>query len=583
MAYHPISHRSPRNRYPCNKIIGMLQRLAGWASAAWLVLPLAVAAQGQPSKPLIRVGGDNNYPPYEFLDETGEPTGYNVELTRAIAEVMGLRVEIRLDDWSKIRHQLDSGRIDIVQGMVERPERSDRYAFSAPHSMVTASLFARRGDPAVDGIDALSGHSVLVQRDGSIDDALSANHPDIKLIPVATHGEALRALAAGRHDYALVSNLPGLYLSKELGLSNLVPIDLSYPAQKYTYAVVKGNEALLAQFSEGLAILKNTGRQQALYDKWLGALAPHKPDWALFGYLAAGILLPVALALLVILAWNRTLKRQVDRRTAQLAEQHHQLLQADKMASLGVLVSGVGHEINNPNGLLLLNLPVIRDAFQDIEPILEAHFHEQGDFPVGGLSYSRMREELPAMLEETLGSARRIKRIVEDLRDFAREGRSDRRERVNLNEVAGTAIRLLDNTIGKSTHAFRFDPEERLPITLGNRQRIEQVIINLILNACQALSSPQQAVSVTTRSDLQRNLLSVSVRDQGGGIAAEHLSRLTDPFFTTKRQCGGTGLGLSVSAQIVRDHGGQLDFHSQPDQGTEVVLTLPLVNPSEKT
>jgi len=579
MAYQPTSHRSP-----FTKAAGLLRRLPGWICAAWLLLllPLAVAAQGQPKQPLIRVGGDNDYPPYEFLDESGEPTGYNVELTRAIAEVMGLRVEIRLDDWSEIRRQLDEGRIDIVQGMVERPERSNDYSFSAPHAMVSSSLFARRGDPVVDGIDELSGHTVLVQRNGSMYDALSANYPDIKLIPVATHGEALRALAAGRYDYALVSNLPGLYLSKELGLSNLVPINLSYPAQKYTYAVTKGNEALLAQFSEGLAILKNTGRQQALYDKWLGVAVPNKPDWRLFGYLAGGILLPVALALLVILIWNRTLKQQVDRRTAQLKEQHRQLLQADKMASLGVLVSGVGHEINNPNGLILLNLPVIRDAYQDIEPILEEHYRNQGDFPVGGLDYSRMRDELPAMLEETLGSARRIKRIVEDLRDFAREGRCEISERVNLNEVVGAAIRLLDNTIGKSTKAFRFEPEERLPITLGNRQRIEQVIINLILNACQALTSPEQAVSVTTRSDLQRNTLMVSVRDEGVGIDAEHLGRLTDPFFTTKRESGGTGLGLSVTAQIVRDHGGQLEFHSQPGRGTEVVLTLPLVDPSEK-
>ncbi len=115
-----------------------------------------------------------------------------------------------------------------------------------------------------------------------------------------------------------------------------------------------------------------------------------------------------------------------------------------------------------------------------------------------------------------------------------------------------------------------------MPPILGNAQRIEQVLINLILNACQALTSQDQGIFVSTRFDSVLQRVIVVVRDQGCGIAPEHLSHLTDPFFTTKRETGGTGLGLSVSATIVQQHGGTLDFYSIPGEGTTVTLALPV-------
>lgn len=524
----------------------------------------------------IIVGGDHNYPPYEFLDEEGNPAGYNVELSRAIAEVMGMEVEIRLGPWSEMRQALEHGTVDVLEGMVYSPERSKTFEFSPPHIFIHESVFARRGAAPVTSLADLRGKEVIVQRGGITHDYLLEQQVEARLILVDTHAAALRMLASGKHDYAVVGNLPGLYLGRELGLSNIVPVGKLFGGQQYTFAVRKGDAELLAMFSEGLAILKNTGKHRKIYDKWLGPLEPSGIAWKKLIPLLGGTFGVLLLILSGIVIWNRSLKREVARRTNELQLHQQQLIQADKMASIGILVSGMAHEINNPNSVALLNLPIVLEAYEDCAEILEGHYREYGDFPMAGLEYSRMREELPYLLSETLGGAKRIKRIVEDLKDFARQGNSSLDEIIDLNQVIHAALRLVDNSIRKATNRFEQSYADGLPAIRGNAQRIEQVIINLILNACQALNNPDQAIRIATRLSPGKKSVLIEICDEGDGIAPEHLSHLTDPFFTTKRETGGTGLGLSVSATIVQQHGGTLLFASTPGEGTTATLSLPL-------
>jgi len=236
----------------------------------------------------------------------------------------------------------------------------------------------------------------------------------------------------------------------------------------------------------------------------------------------------------------------------------------------------VAHEINNPNGLILLNMPILREVYQDAEEVLEERFQGKGDFTLGGLPYSRMRNEVPHLLEEMQDSANRIKRIVEELKDFARQDTSAAVEAVDLNAVAQAAVRLVDSTLRASTTRFAARYAAPLPPISGNAQRIEQVVINLLLNACQALADMEQGISLATSFDHTAGTVTLTLVDEGLGIAPEHVPHLTDPFFTTKRESGGTGLGLSVSAAIVKEHNGVLAFDSTPGSGTTVTLTLPV-------
>lgn len=539
----------------------------------------------------VIVGGNWAYPPYEFLDDSGKPAGYNVDLTRAIADVMGMKVEFRFDDWSKLRTDLPLGKIDILQGVSFSEERVHTLDFSPPHTIVHHAIFARRGTPTVRSLEGLRGKKVIVFQDGIMHDTLRRLGLGTDLVVTRSPADALRLLASGKCDYAVVASLPGMFLIRELHLSNLVPVTKNIAAQKYCYGVRKGNTELITRFSEGLAILQQTGQYQAIYDKWLGVNEQPRLTRERAMRYGALVLLPLLATLVATGVWSRTLHRRVEERTVELAQEvaernraleelrlhQDRLIQADKMATLGVLVAGVAHEVNNPNGLILLNLPILRDVYDDALETLEARYREQGDFLLGGLSYTRMRHEVPHMLEDMSEGAARIKRIVEDLKDYARNDPATRKEPFDLNAVVQAAVRLVDTSVRKATHRFSSSFAERLPLLSGNARRIEQVVVNLLINACQALPSPEHGIFVATSYDAVLGEVRLAIRDEGVGIPPEFMNRLTDPFFTTKRESGGTGLGLSISAGIVKEHGGSLGFDSPPGCGTTATLTLPII------
>ncbi|MCA1944636.1 MAG: transporter substrate-binding domain-containing protein [Desulfovibrio sp.] len=531
-------------------------------------------------RPVI-IGGDRDYPPYEFLDKDGLPAGFNVDISRAVAEAMGLKVEFRLGTWSDMRTGLMEGTIDILQGMSYSDERSQQVDF-APHTIVNHAIFGRRGFAPVATLDDLAGKQVIIHRSGIMHDTLAGKGFGKDLILTDTPADGLRLLASGQGDYAVVAMLPGIYIIREHKLDNIQTVARTVFTVRYGYAVKKGNEALLARFSEGLAILRETGRYQAIHDKWLGVLESRRMPWETVAVAVAAVVTPLLLLLMGSMVWTRSLRRQVAQRTEslskaleELSHNQRQLVQADKMAALGILVSGVAHEINNPNGLILLNIPILRKAQADAARLLDERFEAEGDFTLGGIPYSRMRQELPRMLEEMQEGALRIKRIVHDLKDFARMEEDASRTLVDVNDASAKAVRLVEPTIRKCTDHFSTRYEADLPPVWGHSQRLEQVIINLVLNACQALPDKGRGMEITTRYDPATRTVHLCVRDQGVGILPEHLPHLTDPFFTTKRETGGTGLGLSVSAGILKEYGGMLTFESLPGHGTTACIQLP--------
>lgn len=256
-------------------------------------------------------------------------------------------------------------------------------------------------------------------------------------------------------------------------------------------------------------------------------------------------------------------------------KQQQHLLHADKMISLGLLVSGVAHEINNPNSIALLNIPILSRSWKSVIPILDEFYEENGEFAVAGIEYSEMRNQLPRICQELDESAMRIKQIVVDLKDYARQETSGQMSPVDISEVVQSGVRLTTNSIQKSTNRFITNYASESLMVLANRQRLTQVVINLIQNSCEALEQTNLSLTLSTRYNKEVDGVEISIRDEGTGIAPEDLKQVTDPFFTTKRSIGGTGLGLSVSAGIVKEHNGAMDFYSELGVGTEVVVVIP--------
>ncbi len=551
------------------------------------LLPLFPAiADPLPQRPIV-IGFDPDLPPYEYTDFDGQAKGLNIDLGKTIGAAMGVDVIFVNAPWQKLRHMLATSQIDILAGPYNKDWDSE-FDFAPPHAQLYESLWTRK-DATLSSLDALAGKQVAVVRHGIMQEYLS-QHPElhINIVLVDSLEDALRLLAIGQCEAALGATLSGEYLLGRLQVTNVRIAAKPLLTLEYGFSVKKGNTKMLALVSEGLALAKLSGSYKQIYNKWIGLL-PTDTGIATKRVIKIGawLLGSFAFILSLILLWTWTLKRQVRMRTAalkmevaererameQLKKHQQQLIQADKMSSLGVLVSGVAHEINNPNALVLLNLPQLQRAWTDIAPLLENHYGLQGDFSVGRIPYSQMRDDIPDMLQEMYDSSSRIKHIVENLRNFSQRNDTPPMTGINLNLVAESAIQLLANPIKKATAHFRLELVKELPRVKGNQQRLEQIVINLLINACQALENPSQAL--TLRSDFSATEVWLEVEDCGCGIKPEFLSQLSDPFFTTRREAGGTGLGLSISSTIAKEHDGRLEFNSEPGLGTRARLILP--------
>ena len=289
---------------------------------AALLTVRAVAAQGQPDRePQIVVGTAADYPPYSYRDENGERAGFNPALTRALAKTMGMNVRIRIGQWPDIRKALETGEIDAISGMYYSKERDKLVDFSPPYTIVYHAIFALRSGPKVTSLEQLRGRKIIVVRGDIMHDYVIENGLSDSPALVDNLTDALRLLASGQHDCVLTAKLPGLYWAKKLKLPNIVVVGPPFHPAKYCYAVKEGNAALLARFTEGLAMLQQTGQYHRIYEESLGAFEPERISArAVLKYVAL-VAAPLLLILAAAVVWTWTLRRQVARRTRELREE----------------------------------------------------------------------------------------------------------------------------------------------------------------------------------------------------------------------------------------------------------------------
>jgi PAS domain S-box-containing protein len=268
---------------------------------------------------IITVGGDHNYPPFEYLDDTGEPTGFNVELIKAIAQEMGLTIEIKLGPWHEVRADLEANRIDALIGMFYSLERSRHLNFSRPHSTIEMSAFIRKGQKGISTLSDLKDKRIIVQTGDIMHDYATKNELTDDLILVETPGRALELLAAGEGDAALLNLRQAQYLKKQKGITNIKPIPEFILSQEYCFASYENNRYLIGLLNEGLMNLKETSKYQEIYDKWLGSLEPLPLTSQEVFRKILMVMIPVLLVFLLIVFWLMSLKTQVKKRTRELS------------------------------------------------------------------------------------------------------------------------------------------------------------------------------------------------------------------------------------------------------------------------
>lgn len=302
-----------------------------------------------PSDRPIIVGGDHHYPPFEFLDENGRPAGFTVELTRAIAREMNMDVRIELGPWADMVDALRVGKIDALEGMFYSPERDRVLDFSPSYLVIHCVSVVRQGEgPPPTTIEDLEGRDLVVQAEDAILDTLAEHGIEARITTVETQEDVVRAVAEGRNACGLGTRLGVLHAIKENAWTNLEIGNRAFYSGEYAYAVPQGSEALLAEFTEGLQMLKDSGEYQRIYEKWLGVYEPGIPVRTVLRYIAV-IAGPILLIALLALFWSWSLRGQVAARTRELRESRDHFESVFQVANAGKSITLPTGELNVNN------------------------------------------------------------------------------------------------------------------------------------------------------------------------------------------------------------------------------------------
>ncbi len=284
------------------------------------------------------------------------------------------------------------------------------------------------------------------------------------------------------------------------------------------------------------------------------------------------------------------LEHLVEQRTAELLQEvderkqlESQLVQSEKLASLGQLAAGVAHEINNPIGFISSNLGTLDSYFKQLQDVLDAY--QKAEAAIGSaelldhlealrkqVELDFLREDIPLLIKESKDGINRVGQIVRDLKDFSRVDTRQEWQWVNLQVGIDSTLNIVANELKYKADVIK--EYQVLPDVECLPSQINQVVMNLIVNAVQAMG-PERG-TITLRNGVIGENVWVEVADTGSGIAPESLPKIFDPFFTTKPVGQGTGLGLSLSYGIVKKHRGDITVRSEVGVGTTFRIELPI-------
>ncbi|MFW5629136.1 MAG: transporter substrate-binding domain-containing protein [Candidatus Cloacimonadaceae bacterium] len=290
-------------------------------TSLFIVFAIFLSALEPEPKTVIHIAGDADYLPYEFIDSSGKPSGYNVELSRIIADKLGMEPKFYLAKWPHVIDLLDSGRADLVQGMAFSASRAKNYYFSRPHTTTSRAIFVRKGSGITRAIDILD-KAVMVQQDDIAGEYLLRIGFEGEVYPVPTQEIALKLLDMGDYDVAIVNRMTGLYTIRDNSLRNLVMLPSQIFERNYCYA--SKDAELIERVDEILNELEESGQLAILHEKWFGSQPLSVSGFkGIIKYLLALAAIGLLLFIVFIVVLNRFRKASIQhqKKHAELTEE----------------------------------------------------------------------------------------------------------------------------------------------------------------------------------------------------------------------------------------------------------------------
>ncbi|TDG00369.1 transporter substrate-binding domain-containing protein [Paenibacillus piri] len=635
-------------------LLWLLVLLCFSANSGW-----AAETDSPPPGNVLKVGFERDHPPFSFVDEAGNPTGFNVELMGLIAKRLGVELKFVPVETSDFAEQLGRGTVDLILGVKYSAARSELVDFSDSFLSLSEALVVPKENKEIYNLSGLKGKVASVQRGSSAIDILG-DIRDVRMNIASSQTKALELLLHGRADAFIGDYEVVRYYFTKHKLDSEYDVRInSIHSYEIAFAVRKGNYELARQLNEGIKQLQQNGELKRIYNAWFAPLFPQDTLWKQISWILGLVSIAVFVFMLFVYMINKRLKKEIWRhtktlknylifqqqildtidngifsintnKTIQLAnrrameiwnlktepvntcisgsslfkeieqiidlpldENDHEgefvliregaeeklvhyyaavlkndfdeklgwiismqdrtkeknlqnkLVLQEKLRSLGQLIAGIAHELRNPLTSMKVFIELLPRKIDD-------HRYRQ-----------EFMKHVPAELH-------RLNHVVEDLLDYTRS-KVPVKERVNLHEFLSSVIKPFElqyafqpiqliNLAEKGT-SFYFD-----------KQQMKQVFINIITNAVDAIAESEVKM-ITFEAGTIDGYPYIRVHDTGAGIPAHEISKLFQPFHTTKNN--GVGLGLYICYQIMAEHGGEIAVQSVPGKGTTFTLKFP--------
>jgi PAS domain S-box-containing protein len=253
-----------------------------------------------------------------------------------------------------------------------------------------------------------------------------------------------------------------------------------------------------------------------------------------------------------------------------------QLIQSEKLASLGLLVAGIAHEINNPNSFVIFNLPILRDYLDSIMPIIDDHARIHPELEFFGMRYAEFRKDIYDLLKNMEHGSNRISATVATLKSFVHSRNKLELRQVQLKKVIEQSVAICGAEIKKNVKSFAIDICEDVEMIMTDEKALEQILINLLINAAHAADKVDSRINLRVMMQpLRPDRCVLEISDNGCGMDPKTMAKIFDPFFTTKLSVG-TGLGLYICKSLLEAMGGRMEVESTPGRGSifKVILTM---------
>jgi polar amino acid transport system substrate-binding protein len=637
----------------------------------FVATPIYADSEG---KKTIRIAGDRNFPPYEYMSKTGVYSGFNVDVMNAISIQTGIKFEFVPLPWNQAIQALHDGKVDAIQGMKYSATRDRVYDFSKSYFTSVQAIFVRKDNVWIRELQDLKNTQVAVQK-GDIAQELLKVDQGIQLVEVNSQQEAITLLSTGKVDAFVGNQITGQYFAQVMDKQDNIKIvgEQLHP-EAYGLAVLPKNKQLLFTINEGIDAIKKDGTYDKIQRKWFGKVilswSTYLDKWLFWLKIAIWI---AGILFIGILWWNRQLKREVGKRTVEIEKINEQLQekmlmlqenlsfqqqlldsayscfvtldQNGKIAMynqkaqdiLQVQTEWIGRFYKDSPIVSFIPVEQIKQTFREAKVYLQQevtwrrneekriisyslfpHKNQTGESIGVILNFSDItqRKELERQMAESsrlralgqlmLGIAHEIRNPLTSILTYAQllPKKMDNKEfcRLFSEQITDEITRLNDlvDDLLNYAHPRKSTPTSFLFSTLvssilvllkqqytekkltvieeipedcyvyADRQQLQQILLNLIINAIQAL--PEQGKLIIRAEDLD-SYIKIEVKDNGCGLEDQDLDHIFEPFYTKKND--GIGLGLSITYQLVKENHGAIQVTSQLDKGTTFTLLFP--------